>query len=63
MVKLKLGKNSEEMEIKSWDDFKDKYFKLMLTPQLAKKLKLPLIKERGVWWVEVNKDKKETQTS
>ena len=45
-----------EFEVKDWNDFKDKYFKIMLTQDLAKRLELPLVHENGMWWVEVNKD-------
>lgn len=46
-----------EFKIENWDDIKDKYYKIMLTPQLAKQLGLNLVFENDVWWIEVNKDK------
>ena len=44
-----------------WINIKDKYFKIMLTPNLAKELGFDLVHENGIWWVEVNKDKKSEQ--
>ena len=46
-----------EFEIENWDDIKDRYFKIMLTPQLAKQLKINLVFENDVWWIEIKKDK------
>ena len=46
-----------KFKIESWDNIKDKYFKIMLTPELAKALGLNLVCENDVWWIEVNKDK------
>jgi hypothetical protein len=46
-----------KFEIENWDDIKDKYYKIMLTPELAKELNLNLVYENGQWWVEVNKEK------
>jgi len=47
----------EKFEIKDWDDIKDEYYKIMLTPSLVRSLGLNLVFENDVWWIEVNKDK------
>ena len=53
MKEIKLG-----FEIENFDNIKDKYFKIMLTPEIVKQLNLNLVYENGQWWIEVNKDKK-----
>jgi len=48
-----------KFKVENWSDIRDKYFKIMLTPELAKDMGLNLVREDGIWWIEVNKDKKE----
>lgn len=56
------NKKAKEFEvIKVTKDLLKKPIKILLTPAIVKTLGIPLVKENGLWWLEVNKKKEKKE--